>query len=265
MGDINSFPVDPNSPIFVAKAILATTIAGGTAGATLGVIRSANPFAFSINMGVNGGIMGLTFFGLREYLISPLLLSASPTLSHARRFHQLSEKQLGKLPSSPSPEAASISEMRTERFLDSGISGSLAGGVLSGATRGIRTVIPAAITTGLIALAGQAVVNQVRVGRLKLLARRVGDMDGTAPQGQGEMVSTIDALDNPTAPTTAASLPGRIMKGLSHALPIRQLSDEEYLATLEKKKRDVAKRLGEIEVEELRLYEASQTGMAGTK
>jgi hypothetical protein len=170
--------------------------------------------------------------------------------------------------------------MRTERFLDSGISGSLAGGVLSGATRGIRTVIPAAITTGLIALAGQAVVNQVRVGRLKLLARRVGDMDGTAPryigyigksgsgegeEGQGEMVSTIDALDDPTAPTTAASLPGRIMKGLSHALPIRQLSDEEYLATLEKKKRDVAKRLGEIEVEELRLYEASQTGVAGTK
>jgi hypothetical protein len=81
MGDINTFPVDPNSPIFVAKAILATSelqfpaarerireltivaIAGGTAGATLGVIRSANPFAFSINMGVNGGIMGLTFFG----------------------------------------------------------------------------------------------------------------------------------------------------------------------------------------------------------
>jgi hypothetical protein len=162
--------------------------------------------------------------------------------------------------------------MRTERFLDSSISGGLAGGILSGGLRGIRTVVPAAITTGLIALAGQFVVNQVRIGRLRLLARRVGDMDGTSPhipvQAGGmanegeEMVSTIEALDNPTAATTAGSLPGRIMKGLSHALPIRQLSDEEYLATLEKKRRDVNKRVAQIEEEELKLYMATESEAA---
>jgi hypothetical protein len=165
--------------------------------------------------------------------------------------------------------------MRTERFLDSSISGGLAGGILSGGLRGVRTVIPAAITTGLIAVAGQFVVNQVRIGRLRLLARRVGDMDGTAPTispipvtGAGGdaagaakegMVSTIEALDNPTAPTTAGSLPGRIMQAMSHALPIRQLSDKEYLETLEKKRRDVDKRLKQIEEEELNLYLTTET------
>lgn len=181
----------------------------------------------------------------------------------------MSEKQLGKLPSTTS--AASISEMRTERFLDSGISGGLAGGILSGGVRGVRTVIPAAITTGLIALTGQFIVNSVRIGRLRLLARRVGDMDGTAPspaaiihgdEGKEGKVSTIDALDNPTAPTTATSLPGKIMKGLSHALPIRQLSDEEYLSTLEKKRRDLDKRLAQIEEEGLILYEAAEAKAA---
>lgn len=197
-----------------------------------------------------------------------MLVSSSFTSSHARRLSQLSEKQLGKLPST-SPAAESLSEIRTDRFLDSSIAGFLTGGILSGGLRGVKTIVPAGVTSALIALGGQFMVNEVRIGRLRLLARRVGDMDETAPKapaGQEEkgMISTIEAMENPTAATTTESLPGKIMAGLSHFLPVRKLSDDEYLATLEKKRAELDKRLKAIEEEEVKLYELSQGGKLGT-
>jgi hypothetical protein len=48
-----------------------------------------------------------------------------------------------------------------------------------------------------------------------------------------------------------------MMSGLSRFLPVRKLSDDEYMATLEKRQGEIDKRLKEIEVEELRFYEAS--------
>jgi len=45
-------------------------------------------------------------------------------------------------------------------------------------------------------------------------------------------------------------------------LPVRKLSDDEYLATLEKKRADLDKRLNAIEEEEVKLYELSQGGKA---
>jgi hypothetical protein len=54
------------------------------------------------------------------------------------------------------------------------------------------------------------------------------------------------------------TLPGKMIRGLSTFLPVWKLSDEEYLALLQKKKGDVEKRLKEIEVEEMRIFEADQ-------
>jgi len=51
-----------------------------------------------------------------------------------------------------------------------------------------------------------------------------------------------------------------MIRGLSTFLPVWKLEDEEYLALLLKKKGDVAKRLKEIEAEELRIFEADQAG-----
>lgn len=207
-----------------------------------------------------------------------MLVSLAPTISHARRLVQLSrsglsEKQFGKLPATAT-DSPTISEIRTERFLDSSISGGLAGGLLSAGMRGARTVLPATVTSSLIALTGQWIVNEVRIGRLRLLARRVGDMDetagvisgngahrgapGSSPSEPDTPPSVAGSLEHPTAPTTGNSLPGRIMQGMTRFLPVRKLSDDEYLATLEKKRADLDKRLSLIDEEELRLFEASQ-------
>jgi hypothetical protein len=120
---------------------------GAVSGAAMGVIRSADPFKPSVSMGINTGIVGVTFFGgsrlpanadpprgLREYLVSPLLLSSLATSSYARRLEELSDKQRGKLPASPLG-SHSISEIRTERLVDSAVAGGLTGGILSGGLR----------------------------------------------------------------------------------------------------------------------------------
>ncbi|OCF42023.1 hypothetical protein I317_04109 [Kwoniella heveanensis CBS 569] len=314
-------PFDPESPLFVAKGVLSTGALGALTGASIGVVRNQNPFALSINMTINLSIAGLTFFSIREYLVSPLLLSIDLTPSHTRRYTNLlnlSEKQLGKLPStSAQAQAQSLTEVRLDRVADSALAGALTGGVLSAAFRGRATFGKAALTSSLIASALQLGVNQLRVFRLKALAKhtdvavavdlddqrvhsidvatapadspntsRISPMSSTHPLTAGQPpeqttgqngdthtptifqsfedpLKAHDPLHNPSPNSTAQqthsasaspSFPERMMTSLSKFLPVRKLSDDEYIATLEKKRADVDKRLKEIDDEEKRMY-----------
>lgn len=56
------------------------------------------------------------------------------------------------------------------------------------------------------------------------------------------------------------SLPGRILSSMSTFLPIEKLSDEKYLAALERKRTEVDDRLVEIEREEVRIYDYASRG-----
>jgi hypothetical protein len=53
----------PDSPLLVVKGVATLSAAGTLVGATYGVVRSLNPYAIAINMGLNGSILGLSFFG----------------------------------------------------------------------------------------------------------------------------------------------------------------------------------------------------------
>ncbi|GFZ45293.1 hypothetical protein JCM24511_03019 [Saitozyma sp. JCM 24511] len=299
-----TYPVDPDAPTFVAQAILASASLGAGTGAVIGVLQSANPFILSVNMGINAGVVGVTFFGLREYLVSPLLLSGRATTSHTRRLAELSEKQRGKLPLPPPlplPSPSSVEELRFERVLDSSIAGALTGGLLSGGLRGPRTIVPASVTLSLIASALQLSVNQLRITRLHLLARST-ETGANAAELPPQNTSSQEQNSTPT-PTTAPgysssssspsapaprpnvasqtytpssnsesgytimsdptqpvadpenSLPSRIMGFMSAVLPVRRLSDDEYLAALEKQRKEVDGRLREIATEEEKIFE----------
>lgn len=41
-----------------------SAVLGATTGASMGVLKSVNPFALSLGMGINCGLAGLTFFGM---------------------------------------------------------------------------------------------------------------------------------------------------------------------------------------------------------
>lgn len=99
--------------------------------------------------------------------------------------------------------------------------------------------------------------------RLSYLARnqtRMSSLDIASPSEQ-EPTATFDALKSSMPslePTSPPSLPERMMSNLAKVLPVRKLSNEEYLATLEKKRAEVDKRLEEIAEEEIRMYEWAQ-------
>ncbi|WWD18406.1 hypothetical protein CI109_102856 [Kwoniella shandongensis] len=280
-------PFDPASPMLVTKGVLTTGTLGAITGASIGVVQSKNPFALSINMTINLSIASLTFFGLREYIISPFLLSIEATPSHTRRLRdlqRLSSKQLGKLPATGVTEdesAPSLMEVRTDRLLDSALAGGLTGGVLSSAFRGRATFGKAFITSSLIGSILQLSANQLRVFRLEYLAKQSQSqpISSQAPaSATGLIPETAAGIYDPSLITNfnehslksntptptkenpqTPSLPEKMMKGLSKFLPVRKLTDDEYLEQLQKKRDDVDKRLREIEDEEKRMYEWAKT------
>ncbi|ADV21777.1 hypothetical protein I305_01820 [Cryptococcus gattii E566] len=251
------YPFDPASPLFVLKGILATGTFGAVTGASIGALQSKNPYTLGTNMAINMSIAGLAFFTVREYLVSPFLLIIEATPSHSRRLMeiQLSEKQRSKL-----PQVTSIGQVRTDRVLDSALAGALTGGVLSATFRGRATFGKAAFTSALITSALQLSANQLRVMRLNYLAKNqtgISSLDTVAPSEQVP-TATFDALKSSIPspePTSPPSLPERMMSSLIKVLPVRKLTNEEYLATLEKKRAEVDKRLKEIAEEEMRMYE----------
>lgn len=149
-------------------------------------------------------------------------------------------------------------------------------------------MLPAGITGLIFASAAQYGVNNVRVSRLRMLAAAQEGRDALEPRiAQGRSMShsveegvtapTMDTtdrllpirredergnhgwsvLENPTRPVAEPekSLPAKIMGVASAILPVRSLSDQEYLDVLLKKQAGVEKRLVEIAAEEERLFE----------
>ncbi|KAK4684708.1 hypothetical protein P7C73_g5463, partial [Tremellales sp. Uapishka_1] len=256
---------DPASPLFVASSVMTTTTIGALSGGTLGVIRAQNPFQIAINMGINCGVAGLSFFGIREYLVSPLLLSIGATAAHRRRAEVLSWNQFGKLPElGEADDNGGIDAVRWNRMWDSALSGGLAGAALSGGLRGRQTIPRAFLTSSLLASLLQFSMNQLRVIRLELLAsRNPPPVPLDPPRSTPDLTTAkamVTSMERPqkTIPTTAeaqVSLPGRIMNALSHFLPVNKLSDQEYLEVLEKNKAKVARKLQQIEEEELAIFD----------
>jgi hypothetical protein len=130
------------------------------------------------------------------------------------------------------------------------------------------------LTAGLVTSLLQLSANQFRVIRLQILAKRseaqsqadlettpfpIPNTDGTKTKPEFDM-SLRGSLENPTTTAPLAqqpdTLPGQMIRGLSSFLPVRKLSDEDYLALMLRKKEDVERRLREIEQEEMRIFEA---------
>ncbi len=77
--------------------------------------------------------------GIREYVISPVLIRTIPGVQYARRRR---DAGISQLPTDGDvPENVSWTEMRTSKLLDTGISGAITGGVLRGMTSEHRVLL----------------------------------------------------------------------------------------------------------------------------
>jgi hypothetical protein len=131
---------------------------------------------------------------------------------------------------------------------------------------GPRTALPAAFTSALVASIAQFAVNEVRVQRLKLLERQARKSAPAPAVGyEGDLPalpsSVAEALeDNVKAPGAKrgdSPLTQRVLDKLTAVLPIQRISDDDFVATMEKRKSAIDKRLKEIDQEQLALFERS--------
>jgi hypothetical protein len=209
----------------------------------------------------NSAVAGATFFGtvsrpsfeamvdipagVREYVISPALVSTLPWKQyvHRKRHFELSAasgRQTASLAES-TDEPVTLSDLRTHKLLDTGLSGAITGGVLNSlkrasiknfftscaglitnATGGRAGIISGIATGALFCAALQLGYNQILVSRVKLAARRIG----------GPSIET----------EPAKSATERVLTALGF-----QISDETYLARLKATRDKHLERIRQLE------------------
>ncbi|KAJ3918088.1 hypothetical protein F5877DRAFT_43263 [Lentinula edodes] len=163
--------------------------------------------------GVNGGISGATFFSIRELAVNPLLVA---TLPYGRKEGIVSEN-------------SRWSGIRTDRLLESAISGFFTGGILRGVTRNLRAVSSGAISAGVICTLLQYMYNESRIIRLKYL---VHQRENSATSSRDQRAS------NSSLPWT---------ERLLGIIGIKAVSDEEHLISLKQQRDAHLKRIAELE------------------
>ncbi|KAJ3972690.1 hypothetical protein EV361DRAFT_797646, partial [Lentinula raphanica] len=175
--------------------------------------------------GINGGISGATFFSIREFGISPLLVATLPFAQYERRRKEGSDVA----------ENLQWSEIRTDRLLDSALSGSLTGGILRGMTKNLRGISAGALSAGVVCTLLQYIYNESRIIRLEYLVHQRETSATSLPR------STVSVeTGNPSRSWT---------ERLLQAIGIRAVSDEEHLDLLRKQRDAHLKRIHEIEQE----------------
>ncbi|KAL0578689.1 hypothetical protein V5O48_003309 [Marasmius crinis-equi] len=217
----------------VLYGTLATSAIGAFATGVHGIFKQKpNYGVLSFGAAVNGGITAATFFSIREYAISPVINTA------------WEGNNTTKPDTSPQ---RTISEIRTDKLLDTGISGFVTGGMIRGLTAGPRVALPAAVTVGTACTALQFLFNEVKVSRLQYLSKRLPQSEQTSaiPPSTSLSNSTTTASSNTSPKPQETSWTSSLLKFVG----IRVLSDEEYLTKLYSQRDGHLKRIAELEAQ----------------
>ncbi|GLB34659.1 hypothetical protein LshimejAT787_0202240 [Lyophyllum shimeji] len=173
---------------------------------------------------VNSGVTAVTFFSIREFVVSPLLVHTLPWPQYARR-----RAALGVSPHPSDPpqvaEPPTISDLRKHKTLDSGLSGALTGGVLRGWKSGRKAVVPGALTVGALCTLLQLAYNEAGVIRLRY----------------------ISGLNEPARATSSTSPSKSLGERFLGLFGVRQVTDEQYLVKLKATRDAHLTRIAELE------------------
>ncbi|KAG8217562.1 hypothetical protein J3R82DRAFT_5713 [Butyriboletus roseoflavus] len=267
--------MDPSAPRTVLKGVVITcefvpcassqTSLGGVAGGFYGGFKHGAPTKFLLYSAVNSGIVAATFFSIREYVISPVLVSMLPGSQYQLRRQRLS-LSVGQ-PMSEEAAFLSWADIRTSRLLDSGVSGGLAGGILNVWKRalghlkhfsnlssytlgGRRGLTPGVATGALMCTLVQWCFNEFNILRIHYVS------GNSAALAQHTTHSSVDAGQSSPAEfsTPVAMQPASVGSPTSHSPKERMLSmfgqrisDEKYLERLKMERDFHLRRIAELE------------------
>lgn len=193
--------------------------------------------------------------------MSPLLVKNLDTPQYARRRESLVPNDVSM--------ALDTRGVRTNRLLDSCISGAFTGCILHSIMRkplrslhmsifdrnlylGGRTRILAGVLTGgLISASLQYAANELNLVRIRYVSSRMADTslpaptndDGSRIKPASESLSSVSPrnpemhnLEDSAHSTKPYAFSERILDAMSYVLPMRKLAPEEYTALMEKKR-----------------------------
>ncbi|KAH9930712.1 uncharacterized protein B0H18DRAFT_133181 [Fomitopsis serialis] len=187
--------------------------------------------------GLNGGIAGATFFSFREYIASPILLSALSDTHYSRRIRELREQ---RRESTHSGERLTWWDVRMNKVPDTAVSGAFTGGVLNAWKRGRAGIMPGVLTAGLACTLFQLLYNELDIARIKYVSRKL-----QTPQ---EPTSALSQHAS-SIPQPDIEPPQTVAQRIFSALGWHKVSDEEYLAKLKFKREMYLQRIAELEKE----------------
>lgn len=171
-----------------------------------------------------------------------MLVHIAPWTQYERR-----RRQLG-ISSSNDSEQLTWVEIRTNKLLDTAVSGAAAGGLLrawrctllpsflvnltNSITAGPRSILPGAVSAAALCTILQLAYNEAAVARLRYVSKL---------KETGQM----PVAPNPPPPDSSERVP--VAKRILTALGLIQVSDEEYLLKLKKTRAVYQKRIIELE------------------
>jgi len=173
-------------------------------------------------------VTAATFFTLREFVVSPILVHALPWTQYAWRRHNLGISKT----SDPPSKSQTYPDLRKYKTLDTGLSGAIAGGALRGWKSGPRSILPGALTVGAICTLLQLAYNEAGIVRLHYVSSL------NAP-------ASMDASTEPFS-SNPISKPAAWNRFLA-ILGIHQVTEEEYLEKLKASRASYLKHITELE------------------
>ncbi|KAK4057214.1 hypothetical protein OIO90_001709 [Microbotryomycetes sp. JL221] len=259
------------APMAVISNTATFTALGAVAGSATGIIRNMPAIPSAFSTGVNVGIFSFTFFSMREYLVRPVMIHL--------------DLHPSPLPSSSTSSPSWLSP-HTHNLAPSFISGVGAGTVFHMFVRGVKGSVKAGFTLGLGCTVVQAIVNEADIVRIKVLASlerqqqlRNQHRPATAHESNDASLATTSAVtsqvttatpsaeftslsdkvkathsfDTSVRPTFSeqsdklfASAADWVKRKLTSISPVTALSQEEYVARLEKQLDKVEKQRSEV-------------------
>jgi len=183
---------------------------------------------------VNSGITAASFFSFREFVVGPALNRIAPWQQYAYRRRELGI-DISEEGSMSSGQA--VPNLRTNKLLDSGVSGGITGGLLRGLVSGRRAVVSGILTAGVFCTLVQFGYNELSIARLRYISR-LQDENRSAVE-----ISTL-------IPQRAVQdLSGSFFQVVMNMVGMSPVSDDEYLARLKRKREMYLKRIATLERE----------------
>ncbi|KAI9446499.1 hypothetical protein H4582DRAFT_569999 [Lactarius indigo] len=125
--------------------------------------------------------------------------------------------------------------MRLQHTLDSALSGGFTGGLWNTWRRGTRGALPGMIFGSVFCAVGQLLYNELGVQRVKFVSR-------TSPTA-----SPRPPLPSPSSVTELPVLKEPLFDRMIHAIGLKRVSDEEYLAQMRAERTAYLQRIAELE------------------